>query len=414
MKINIKLLIMIFVTTLCLSAITMAAGKPCQEMKLLTDLGFISESQDPDEILTRESAAVLLCKIHGSISRSLLYDNGKCPYNDVTGIEARYITLMYKEGLIKGSNSYRPEECISGKDFMTILSRMLGYDGITPETIKLFEDKDPGDTVTLDEGCRLAIAALRAKVKGNNLSLSETRAKDIHNDYDKQTARALMGESISFNTISSILNSMDEVKSYELTGKGTYEIIPLDSSYEKNLSIDTSVRTNLESELCLITMDVKTYLDGNCVDRQKADVFCEDGELFYTRLDMKYWEQDENVKKSTVKSYVVIHNHLFSLRNDFYKTSRVFETEEEIRIMGILDMQNLITEITTIDRSCKYLYDLEIVVDKKTNLIKSAHVTYTDRWIDNNKNFTKVTFRVDYVFSGYNETEVKRPDIAKR
>ncbi len=403
--------------------------KYCEDAQLLYNIGFMTGDDNGMRLydeLDRAEAAVLLCRAYGAEMEALYYSS-ECPFEDVPDWAAPYIAYMYDNGFITGKSDklYDHSAPVTMREFYTILLRMLGYsetDGDftyenaleIAESICLAEDIElTSDRPFLRiDAAHGVVSALKQCCKGTNTPLVYMSASYIDNSYGMETADIIFGKHEIYEQLEKTRQAMENAGSYTITQYGKYDLNDIDSDYEKEIIIESEVRSNLLDMRAEIGIDVDTMLGGEKIEHMGVNIFCEDGELFYSRMDTGGWLQDNNISAANVERYCRIYSMLFGFESGILDTADMYRDENGIHIKCFSDRFNIIGDITS-KQSAGYYFDIDIVIDPETELYKYVDITYNDLWTDAYDRALNADFTVRYDFYEYGSTIVNALNIVK-
>lgn len=400
-----------------------------EDAQLLKNIDFMTGDSNGMRLfdeLNRAEAAVLLCKIYGAEYEAVYYSH-ECSFEDVPKWALPYVAFMSSEGVINGRSDVRfdPFASVTMQEFYTMLLRMLGYsdaDGdftyrdalkfaesiglVSNEDIKAVENRN---FLRID-AAHAVVSALRQNCKGTDTPLVTVRAEYIDNSYGMYISDILLGTHEVYDQLEKTRSAMASAGSFTLTQTGRYDINAVDGSYEKDITIDSAVRSDTNTSRAEVEVTVDTQLDGEQSDYIDLDLYCMGSEIFYSNGETDGFMKDNDSTYADVQKYVHIYDKLFGFGSGIVETADIYEAEDGIHIAGFAQNFDIIADITS-SSSAKYYFDMDIVIDPETDLIKSVKVTYSDMWTDNQSKEINVDFAVEYVFSKYGSTKVDVPKV---
>jgi hypothetical protein len=182
--------------------------------------GYTDGSFNPTGTLTRGAAAKIICNMILGPTTAAALGADAAPFKDVPANHtfAGYIAYCAQQGIINGfaDGTFRPAATVTGYQFMKMLLGALGYDGkiegftgdnwsVNVAKIALNISLDDGNdnfvgskAMTREEACLYAFNTLKATmveydsttnivVGGTNISVGNTKAKDMANTASKET-----------------------------------------------------------------------------------------------------------------------------------------------------------------------------------------------------------------------------------
>ncbi|MFC4099014.1 S-layer homology domain-containing protein [Paenibacillus xanthanilyticus] len=163
--------------------------KQADTLKALCLFTGTAQGYELDKVFTRAQGTAMLLRLAGQ-EEEAKKQNAKPAFADVksTHWAAASIAYAYKQGYVRGVNSqtFAPERLMTGKEFLTLVLRLLGYPDAAPataanlaQTSGLLQANSAASLTAANPFLRghmveIAHAALLAKPSGSGLTLLQT------------------------------------------------------------------------------------------------------------------------------------------------------------------------------------------------------------------------------------------------
>lgn len=133
-----KRIIAIIICIVLIPSFVCAADIYQSEADKLNALGLFKGTEKGYELnrsFTRAEGAVMLTRLLGVEKEALAFQSEK-PLSDVDGHWAEsYVMYCYDNKITKGTgeNTFSPEDIMTGKEYITLILRSLGYENVNPD-----------------------------------------------------------------------------------------------------------------------------------------------------------------------------------------------------------------------------------------------------------------------------------------
>ena len=177
-----------------LNSMAVLAGQPqetskAEILKTLKIINGTGKGFELDKVFTRAQGTVVIIKLFG-MEKAAQESNLKPVFSDVKSNHwaAKPITFAFQKRIVSGTggNKFSPDRPMTGKEFITLVLRGLGYKETSPEILEflavrsgLLKQQETGSLITKKVFNRnnmvlVVYNALKTKSKGRNKTLLQT------------------------------------------------------------------------------------------------------------------------------------------------------------------------------------------------------------------------------------------------
>lgn len=205
--------ILIFILGIVLFNTTVAsANQSSDKAEILKSLGLLkgtNQGFDLDKVFTRAQGTVVVTRLLGKESiLSILDSDSHFQDVDKNHWAAKHISFAYKNGIVHGTSAknFSPESQMSGRQFLALVLRGIGYQEASPETASVLAvesgmllQEEVNNLISKKVFLRLDMVnvmynALTTKIKGQKISLLQQLVSNKAISKDTAIASGLYGE----------------------------------------------------------------------------------------------------------------------------------------------------------------------------------------------------------------------------